>query len=433
MRNTALLAMASSIVAAPRAVCGTVSASMIGQKPAGVGRAMAMAHDDREYAKFVDTMEKICGSIQEFKAGALTRIDNLESAFNATAMQKAAVSLGIGERGLPVDREYSGIFASYMRNGGSEDELRKANADGYRAQIQAAMSVGTNSDGGYIAPIEWDRQVRKAEQVVNPIRRLATVITTSVGEFSTVWNNGAWGSGWVGETASRPATSTATLSTLTFPGGEIYANPSVTQRLLDDAQIDMEAWLADEIAAEFTKQESIAFISGNGVNKPFGLLTYVTGGAADGRHPGGNLTVINSGHASTIPNTDVLVDFAYSLSSPYRSGATWLMNSTTASTISKYKDGQGNYIWREGLMTGQPATLLGYPVEIDEGMPAIGAGNLPIAFGNFSRGYLINDRLGIRTLRDPFTNKPYVSFYTTKRVGAGVLDPFAIRLLKISA
>ena len=143
--------------------------------------------------------------------------------------------------------------------------------------------------------------------------------------------------------------------------------------------------------------------------------------------------MVNSGHATTIPTTDVLVDFAYSLTAPYRSGATWLMNSTTAATIAKMKDGQGNYIWREGLIAGQPATLLGYPVEIDEGMPSIGAGALPIAFGNFARGYLINDRLGIRTTRDPYTNKPFVFFYTTKRVGAGVLDPNAIRLLKISA
>lgn len=415
MRNMGLLMAASAIGKTPRAVCGMVHAG-------------GTEHEAAEL------MRKITVSFQDFKAGALSRIDDLEAAFNVNAERNAAASLGIGGGpGLPVDREYSGVFASYMRNGAAEEELRRANAEGYRAQIQAAMSVGTNSDGGYIAPIEWDRQVRKAELVVNPMRRLATVITTSVGEFSTVWNNGAWGSGWVGETATRPATSTAALSSLTFPSGEIYANPSVTQRLLDDGQIDMEAWLASEIAAEFTKQESIAFISGNGTNKPFGLLSYVTGGAADGRHPGGNLTVVNSGNASTIPTTDVLVDFAYSLPSPYRSGATWLMNSTTAASISKMKDGQGNYIWREGLMTGQPATLLGYPVEIDEGMPALAAGNLPIAFGNFSRGYLINDRLGIRTLRDPYTNKPYVSFYTTKRVGAGVLDPVAIRLLKISA
>lgn len=159
----------------------------------------------------------------------------------------------------------------------------------------------------------------------------------------------------------------------------------------------------------------------------------MTGAAADARHPGGNLGITNSGHATTIPNTDILVDFSYSLTAPYRQGAVWLMNSSTAASIAKMKDGDGNYIWREAFLAGQPATLLGYPVEIDEGMPAIGAGNLAVAFGNFKRGYLINDRTGIRTLRDPYTNKPYVNFYTTKRVAGGVIDPNAIRLLKISA
>ena len=168
------------------------------------------------------------------------------------------------------------------------------------------------------------------------------------------------------------------------------------------------------------------------MNKPYGLLAYAPGGVAAALHPAGALGVTNSGHATTIPNTDILITFAYALSSAYRQNATWLMNSTTAATIAKMKDGQGNYIWREGFMAGQPATLLGYPVEIDEGMPAIGADAFAVAFGDFRAGYLINDRFGTRILRDPFTNKPFVQFYATKRVGAGVLDPNAIRLLKIA-
>lgn len=194
----------------------------------------------------------------------------------------------------------------------------------------------------------------------------------------------------------------------------------------------MEAWLIAEIATEFMRQEGIAFISGNGVNKPFGLLTYVTGGAAHNRHPGGNLTIVNSGHASQI-TPDGLIDFAYSLPAPYRQGATWLMNSTTAAAISKLKSTTNDYLWREGLAPGQPATLLGFPVEIDENMPNVAANALSVAFGNFQQGYLINDRMGTRLLRDPYTNKPFVNFYATKRVGGGVLDPNAIRLLRIAA
>lgn len=264
------------------------------------------------------------------------------------------------------------------------------------------------------------------QRSVDSMRRLAKVVPTSVGAFSTLWNNDQWGSGWVGETAARPQTSNASLSPITFASGEIYAMPAATQRILDDAAINVEAWLRDSVRIEFSRQESIAFLSGDGVNKPMGLLQYVTGGAADGAHPGGNLTVVDTSIA-----VDDLIDAAYSLPSPYRANSSWLMSSLTAAEIAKLKDANGQLIWKESLITGQPATLLGRPVEIDEGMPGPEAGNLAIAFGDFNAGYLINDRIGIRVLRDPYTNKPYTLFYTTKRVGAGVLSPHAIRLLRI--
>ena len=263
------------------------------------------------------------------------------------------------------------------------------------------------------------------------MRRLARVVPTTVRAYSTLYAASGWGSGWVGETAARPETSTPTFDPLTFPHGEIYANPGITQNLLDDADFNLEAWLADEVAEEFGKQEGVAFIAGNGTNKPRGLLTYVEGGASDDHHPGGNLTVVLSGAAAALPGPDGLIDFVYGLSAPYRQNAKWLMNSMTAAAIAKFKDGDGNYLWRETYVAGQPATLLGYAVEIDENMPNVAADALPIAFGDFKRGYVINDRQSVRVLRDPYTNKPYVHFYTTKRVGGGVDDPKAIRLMKI--
>lgn len=234
------------------------------------------------------------------------------------------------------------------------------------------------------------------------------------------------------ETAARPQTTTTTLSPITFGHGEIYAMPAATQRILDDADMNMEEWLANEVKIEFDRQEGIAFVSGDGTNKPFGLLQYVTGGAAAAQHPGGVLTVAPSGAAAAIV-PDSLVDFVYGLAAPYRQNSTWLMSSATAASIMKLKDGQGNYLWRESYAAGQPATLLGRPVEFDENMPALAAGNTPIAFGDFKAGYLINDRIGTRILRDPYTSKPFVLFYTTRRVGGGVKDPNAIRLLKIAA
>ena len=348
----------------------------------------------------------------------------------------AGISPGSGQDNQTLtapDPQYSTLFASWFRKGDQESDLKAANGTGDRQAIQAAMQSGTDSAGGYLAPVEWDRRVNKALTPVSPMRRIARVIPTTVRAYSTLYSKDGWGSGWVGETAARPATATPTLDPLTFPHGEIYANPGITQNLLDDADFNLEAWLATEVAEEFGKQEGIAFLAGNGVNKPRGLLTYVEGGASADHHPGGNLTVVVSGAATALPSADGLIDFVYGLPSPYRQNARWLMNSMTAAAIAKMKDGDGNYLWRETYVAGQPATLLGYAVEIDENMPDVAAGAIPIAFGDFQRGYVINDRQGVRILRDPYTAKPYVHFYTTKRVGGGVDDPKAIRLLKIAA
>lgn len=371
--------------------------------------------------------------VAEIRAILDGRLKNAEDAIDKLLAGGAAAALGGSSIVVAPDPEYSTAFASYFRKGGEEAAIREANATGERAKVQAAMSVGTADAGGYLAPVEWDRKIAQALYAFSPMRRLATVQTTTVGAYSTIWSDRVWGSGWVGETASRPETTTPGLDPVEFAAGEIYANPAITQRLLDDAQFNVEQWLADQVDAEFSAQESLAFITGNGTNKPRGLLTYITGGASAGVHPGGNLTTVNSGHATTLNGTDTLVTFAYSLPAPYRQNATWLMNSNTAAAIALMKDGQGNYIWRESLIVGQPATLLGRPVEIDENMPNVGAGTYPIAFGDFKRGYLINDRTGSRVLRDPYTSKPFVLFYVTKRVGGGVADPTAIRLLKISA
>ncbi|QNE05419.1 phage major capsid protein [Croceicoccus marinus] len=377
-------------------------------------------------------LAQINTAVQDMRESQNARIDAIEAAIDKQTMQEAGRLLGGGAMHTPADREYSSAFASYFRKGEHESDLRKANSEGERATIQAAMSVGTNSDGGYLAPVEWDRQVRMKLKDISPMRQIAQVQPTSVGAFSTIWNNDAWGSGWVGETASRPQTTNASLSQLVFEAGEIYAMPAATQRLLDDSAINVESWLADSVEAEFARQEGIAFISGDGANKPRGLLTYITGGASDGHHPGGNLEVFNSESATEIPGGDTLIDFKYALTAPYRQNARWLMNSQTAATIAKLKDGDGNYLWREGLTADEPARLLGRPVTIDEAMPDIAGNAYPVAFGDFASGYLVNDRVGIRVLRDPFTSKPFVLFYTTKRVGGGVLDPNAIKLMKIA-
>lgn len=399
----------------------------ISMMPRGILAVRAQAPDKKA------TIDDLVNGLEDFKAKHNARYDAIEAELNEIATLNAARKLGAGESlsFRAEDPNYSAQFSNFFRNGAGEGEIQAAQHQGGRAQILAAMQTSPNENGGYLAPTEWDRRIQQAQRASSPMRRLAQVFRTTVGAYSTVWNDNQWGTGWVGETASRPATSTPGLTSITFGHGEIYANPAITQRLLDDAAFNIEEWLASSVEDEFNRQEGIAWISGDGVNKPFGFMQYIVGGTAATQHPGGTLGIDNSGAANGL-TVDGLVDFMYKLPAPYRQNATWLMNSLTAAQISKMKDADGNLIWRESLMAGQPATLLGRPVEIDENMPALSANSMPIAFGDFARGYVINDRAGVRVLRDPYTNKPYVMFYTTKRVGGGVLDPNAIRLLKIA-
>ncbi|WP_082640626.1 phage major capsid protein [Aureimonas sp. N4] len=377
-------------------------------------------------------------AFEAFKGTVDKRFGNFQASLDGMTERAAAFHLGggimpdTGALGPAPDPAYTQSFIAYARSGMDQMQLQVANREGERQRINAAMSAGVNEAGGYLAPSEWDRQVRKAQRAASPFRQIANVVETSVRAYSTIWNSGAWGSGWVGETAPRPETATAALKPITFPHGEIYAFPMVSQQLVDDADFKLEEWFTAELGSEFERQEGIAFIAGDGSNKPRGFLTYVAGGVSENEHPGGPIATTPSGNASAV-TPDALIKMVYALRSPYRQGATWLMNSNSASAISQFKDAGGNYLWRPSIIEGQPPTLLGYPVTIDENMPSIAANTLPIAFGNFRLGYVINDRTGIRILRDPFTVKPYVGFYTTKRVGGGVMDPNAILVMKVSA
>ena len=404
---------------------GLVSASV----PRAASRANGHINAAAPGAVDATTMAELSQAVNGFIDRHSTTLDNVVASMNEM-QQQLGMGGGIGASTSGVDRdpEYSRAFAAHIRKGDGVEVLKAANATGDRATVQAAMSVASDTDGGFLAPSEFDRQLFERQRMTSPMRRLALVQTTSVGQFHSLWHDGNFGTGWVGEEALRPQTSSPNFAAIPFSAGEIYCNVAATQRLLDDAVINTEAWLVSSFEREFSRQENVAFIAGNGVNKPNGLLTYAPGGVNAATHPGGALGVVEDAI-----DYDGLVDFSYSLDAVYRQNSTWLMSSLTAAAIAKLKDANGLSIWREGLIVGQPATLLGRPVEIDEGMPGPVAGNLAIAFGDFKAGYLINDRLGTRILRDPYTNKPYVMFYATKRVGAGVLAPFAIRLLKVAA
>lgn len=301
---------------------------------------------------------------------------------------------------------------------------------GYQAK---SLNITTPSDGGYFVPDELDQKIEKRLIDISPIRTLASIVNVSSAHYRKLVSTTGFASGWVSETAGRPQTTTPNFAEITPPSGELYANPAATQAMLDDAAFDVDAWLSQEIALEFSKQEGAAFINGDGVNKPKGFLTYPTATTADGVRAFGTLQYLATGVAggfSASNPADKLIDLVHALRPAYRQGAAFVMNSATMARIRKLKDLEGNFLWRPSLVEGQPATLLGYPVIEAEDMPDVGTDSLSIAFGNFTHGYVIAERMGTRLLRDPFSNKPFVHFYATRRVGGAVINSEAIKLMK---
>ena len=322
-------------------------------------------------------------------------------------------------------REHKAAFDTYVRKG---ETARLTSLE------QKALSVGTGADGGYLVPAETEAAVMRALRSVSPIRAIAGNRQVSGSVYKKPFSITGAGTGWVGETAARPETTTPTLAELSFPTMELYAMPAATSALLDDAAVNIDEWIADEVRAAFAEQEGNAFIVGNGVNKPKGFLDYTK--IANASWSWGNIGFIATGAAGAFPAsnpTDKLIDLAYAVKSGYRANAHFVMSRATQAVIRKFKDGDGNYIWQPAQRPGETPSLLGHPVVEAEDMPAIATDSFSIAFGDFRRGYLVVDRVGIRVLRDPYSSKPYVLFYTTKRVGGGVQDFDAIKLLKFSA
>lgn len=322
-----------------------------------------------------------------------------------------------------VKAQHKDAFAKFFRKG-AEGGLRDL-------EIQAGLSTLSDPDGGFLVPEDYEQAIDRVALSVSAMRRLATVRTIGTDTYKKLVNQGGASAGWVGEKGARAETNTPTLTEIAINTKELYAMPATTQTLLDDSRVDIVGWLADEVSIQFSEQESEAFIHGNGVEQPKGIAAYAM--AANSSYVWGKVGYITSGNANLINDLDKLIDLQHALKPVYRNGAAWLMNDATLATIRKMKDGDGNYIWVPGLKDGAPDTLLGKPVEIDDNVDDIGNGKYPIFFANFKRAYLIIDRQGVRVLRDPYTSKPYVLFYTTKRVGGGIVMYEAIKALKVSA
>ncbi len=314
----------------------------------------------------------------------------------------------------------------------------KSFVDGYlrmgRETELKSLSMGVPADGGFAVPRAIDVEIARRLGKLSPVRSVANVVQTSTSGFRRLISIGGTASGWASETGARTETASPKLAEIVPPLGELYANPSATQQMLDDAAFDVSSWLANEIATEFARAEGAAFISGTGTNQPKGFLTGPTAATNDTTRAFGTLQFIASGNATsfdTAPESK-LIDMVFALKAGLRQGAVWMMNSATLAAVRKFKSADGSFLWQAGIIDGQPSRLLGYPVIETEHMPDIGAGAFPIAFGNFKAGYLIAERTATTILRDPYTNKPYVQFYATRRVGGQVLDSDAIKLLRIS-
>lgn len=359
----------------------------------------------------IDKLDRINRALDDYKS----TVDNL-------VLKTSRPQRGGGLPRSGAASEHKSAFEGYMRRG---------EASNLRRLEEKALSVGSDADGGYLVPEEVEAGVMRALRDASPIRAISGIRQVSGNTYKKPFAITGAATGWVAESGTRAETNSPTLAELAFPTMELYAMPAATQTLLEDAAVNIDEWVAEEVRIAFAEQENTAFVSGDGVNKPKGFLSYTTVEESSWSWDNiGYLTTGVSGDFPTSAPADTLIDLIYTLKSAYRANAHWVMNRSTQGQIRKIKDSDGNYIWRPGEQAGQGATLMTFPIAETEDMPEIGADSFSIAFGDFGRGYLVVDRLGIRILRDPFSAKPYVLFYTTKRVGGGVQDFNAIKLLK---
>lgn len=297
-----------------------------------------------------------------------------------------------------------------------------------------AVAGTTDAEGAVLVPKIIDNMIRTVLTDVSPIRSIARVVQVSTPNFSIPFSPAAAGSNWVGEKDARPETASPTFTEIVPAFGELYSAPMLTQTILDDSQFDLASFISTSVANEFARAEGAAFVNGNGTNKPKGFLSYTTAATADATRAFGTIQHIASGSAAAMPSSaDTFIDIVHSLKAGYRQNAVWVVSKAVMGQMRKYKDSTGQYLWQPSLVLGTPATFCGYPVVEAEDMPAVAAGALPVAFGDFNAGYVIADRIGMTTLVDRYTSKPYTIMYTTKRVGGAVVDSAAIKLLKIAA
>jgi HK97 family phage major capsid protein len=343
-------------------------------------------------------------------------LDRKTAGFARPALSAAA------ETGAP----HRKAFDAYLRVG-DDDAMRGLTLEG------KGLNTLVAGEGGYLVDPQTAATVRSVLASTASLRQVANVVQVEATSFDVLVDHGDVGTGWGSETAAVTETAVPQIERISIRLHELNAMPKASQRLLDDSAFDIEGWLAGRIADKFARAEAAAFINGDGADKPTGLLDHPK--VPEAAWSWGNLGYVVTGAAGDFAAAnpaDAIVDLVYALDATYRANGTFVMNSKTAGAVRKMKDADGRFLWSDGLAAGEPARLMGYPVLIAEDMPDIAAGAHAVAFGDFRAGYTIAERPDLRVLRDPFSAKPHVLFYATKRVGGDVSDFAAIKLLKFA-
>ncbi|WP_299559739.1 phage major capsid protein [uncultured Sulfitobacter sp.] len=373
-----------------------------------------------------DVRRAVTGFVHEFKgfqADIETKLQQTEERMNMLdrkSLNAARPPLAAAtDAGAPHEK----AFNAYVRTG-DDDGLRGLQLEG------KALSTAVNSDGGYLVDPQTSDMVKSVLNTTASIRAIASVVNVEATSYDVLVDHSDVGAGWATETSTIGESDTPQIDRITVQLHELSALPKASQRLLDDSAFDIEGWLAGRIADKFARAEASAFINGDGIDKPKGVLAHST--VDNDVWAWGNLGYVPTGVSGEV-TADAIVDVVYALGAQYRANASFVMNSKTAGIIRKLKDMDGRFLWSDGLAAGEPARLMGYPVLIAEDMPDADANATAIAFGDFAAGYTIAERPDLRILRDPFSAKPHVLFYATKRVGGDVSDFAAIKLLKFGA
>ena len=401
---------------------------------AGIPHEAVVTHSEmmRAFDSFKEVNDERLAGIERHNADVLLeeKLARIDRAIDGHTRRLDEIALKSARPLLEYDRqrraspEHKAAFDMYIRLGDSTN---------LRALELKALSSGSNPDGGFVVPPEIEAQISQRLIAVSPIRSIASVRIISSNVYKKPFMTAGPAVGWVGEMDARAQTASPTLDELSFPAMELYAMPAATTGLLEDSAVNIDEWLAQEVEQVFAVQEGAAFVFGDGNNKPKGFLSY--NAVANGSWTWGNIGYVATGASGAFPAsnpTDVLVDLIYSVKAGYRQNSVFVLNRKTQSSIRKFKDTTGNYLWQPPVAAGARATLMTFPVIESEDMPDVSSGSFAIAFGDFYRGYLVVDRSGVTVLRDPYSAKPYVLFYTTKRVGGGVQDYDAIKLLKFA-